>query len=95
MKIRVGLGFDVHQLISDFNSYFPTTIYSMEELIALLQKVSSPISDIPSPLRCAMDIALHDLCGQLVNMPARKILEVPPNHFLPQFNVGYQTYFRR
>ena len=71
------LGYDVHQLISDFNSYFPTTIYSMEELIALLQKVSSPISDIPSPLRCAMDIALHDLCGQLANMPARKILEVP------------------
>jgi L-alanine-DL-glutamate epimerase-like enolase superfamily enzyme len=70
------LGYDVHQLISDFNSYFPTTIFSMEELIALLQKVSSPISDIPSPLRCAMDIALHDLCGQLANMPARKILEV-------------------
>jgi len=71
------LGYDVHQLISDFNSYFPTTIYSMEELITLLQKVSSPISDIPSPLRCAMDIALHDLCGQLANIPARKILEVP------------------
>lgn len=71
------LGYDVNQLINDFNLYFPSVIYSFEELSGLLKKVSLANSEIPAPLRCAMDIALHDLCGQLANIPARKILEVP------------------
>lgn len=71
------LGYDVNTLCSSFGDYFNMLPSGMEGIQTVLKKIVHSNKEIPAPIRCATDIAIHDLCGRLTGMPVRKLLEIP------------------
>ncbi len=71
------LGYDVKVLCNSFGEYFSDLPSGMDGIQTVLRMIINSNLSIPSPIRCATDIAIHDLCGRLTGMPVRKLLEIP------------------
>lgn len=71
------LGYNVNELCHSFGDYFSHIPAGMDGIQSVLRMIINSNINIPSPIRCATDIAIHDLCGRLTGMPVRKLLEIP------------------
>ncbi len=70
------LGFNIQSLVENFDSYFMPIEIGQTGIESIFRKLNDQ-SAIPIPVRCAVDIALHDLCGKLMGKSVRRLLNLP------------------
>lgn len=70
------LGFNIQNLVESFDSYFLPIENGQRGIESIFRKLNN-LSEIPIPIKCAVDIALHDLCGKLTGKSVRSLLNLP------------------
>jgi L-alanine-DL-glutamate epimerase-like enolase superfamily enzyme len=84
------LGYDANQLVKGFHRWFPEEMKGGEAIREALVRLNKTEGDLPRPLRCAVDIALHDLFGKLTGRPVRQLLGLPDPGTVPCFyTIGF------
>ncbi|MFM9056131.1 MAG: enolase C-terminal domain-like protein, partial [Bacteroidota bacterium] len=71
------LGYDTPQLVRSFHSWFPAQLVDSQAIRQVMASFTQPGTEIPKPLRCAVDLAMHDLLGKLSGLPVRTVFGIP------------------
>lgn len=85
------LGFNIRNLVENFDSYFLPIVDGQKGIETVFRKLTTQ-SEIPQPIKCAVDIALHDLCGKLMGKSVRSLLNLPEGkNVLCTYTFGIST----
>ena len=85
------LGYDTPELVRSFGTWFPNQMEDSSAIRNLLVTFSRSGTEIPKPLRCAVDIALHDLLGKMTGTPIRSVFGIPKSDTECAFTIGIGT----
>ena len=77
------LGYDAVALVNSFHDFFSPVLEDSDAIRKVMARMSAPGSELPRPLRTAVDIALHDLLGKLLGVTVRSILGLPETSSAP------------
>jgi L-alanine-DL-glutamate epimerase-like enolase superfamily enzyme len=83
------LRYDAADLALRFHDWFPADMHDSQSIREVMARVSAPGTALPSPLRAAVDIAMHDLLGKLTGKPVRDLLSVPVKEGLCFYTIGF------
>lgn len=72
-----------------FHDWFPTSMSNSQAIREVMVRLSAQGTDLPSPLRAAVDIAMHDLLGKLTGKCVRDLLSVPSKPGLCFYTIGF------
>lgn len=70
------LGFDVPELVRNFNNYFPAEMKGSDAIRTTMAKLAEANSTIPKPLKTAVDIAMYDLFARLTQQTVRNVFDI-------------------
>ena len=85
------LGYNIINLVENFDSYFLPIVDGQKGIESVFRKLTVQ-SEIPPPIKCAVDIALHDLCGKLMGKSVRSLLNLPEaKNVLCTYTFGIST----
>jgi len=70
------LGYDVLELVRNFNDYFPAEMKGSDAIRTTMAKLAEVNSAIPKPLKTAVDIAMYDLFARLTQQTVRNVFDI-------------------
>lgn len=71
------LGYDTPELVQAFHTWFPSELNDSLAIRQVLASLTQVGHEIPKPIRCAVDLAMHDLLGKISGLPVRAVFGIP------------------